>query len=143
MTYWHEKARAAIEAGRTKRAGLLATQGIRGGANRRVIERIKDTGDLFVAWSDQPWVLSGAAVHVSFLGYDNGTEQQRVLDGMSVGAINSNLTTGTDLTKARRQGENFGQSFQGPVKIGPFDIDSAVAYPMLDAHNPNGSLIVT
>src|SRR5664280_3072798 len=41
VTYWHEKARAAIKVGRTKRAGLLATQGIRGGANRRVLDRIK------------------------------------------------------------------------------------------------------
>ena len=51
-----------------KRVGLLATQGIRGGANRRVIERIKSSGDLFLAWSDEPWVLDGANVHISFLG---------------------------------------------------------------------------
>jgi type II restriction/modification system DNA methylase subunit YeeA len=31
--YWFEKARAMIQSGRAKRAGLLATQGIRGGAN--------------------------------------------------------------------------------------------------------------
>jgi len=43
VTYWHEKARAMIEAGRARRVGLLATQGIRGGANRRVLERIKET----------------------------------------------------------------------------------------------------
>ena len=49
LPYWHEKARAAIAAGRTKRAGLLATQGIRGGANRRVLERIKESGDIFFA----------------------------------------------------------------------------------------------
>ena len=65
VTYWHEKARAMVQAGRAKRVGLLATQGIRGGANRQVLERIKETGDIFVAWSDQPWVLSGANVHVS------------------------------------------------------------------------------
>jgi hypothetical protein len=59
-SYWHEKARAQIEAGQTKRAGLLATQSIRGGANRRVLERIKETGDIFFARSDDPWVLSGA-----------------------------------------------------------------------------------
>ena len=44
--YWHEKARAMIEAGRVNRAGLLATQSIRGGTNRRVLERIKATGDI-------------------------------------------------------------------------------------------------
>jgi type II restriction/modification system DNA methylase subunit YeeA len=46
VTYWHEKARAMIEAGKVGRVGLLATQGIRGGANRRVLERIKESGDL-------------------------------------------------------------------------------------------------
>ena len=45
VTYWHEKARAQIESGTTRRAGLLATQGIRGGANRRVLDGIKETGD--------------------------------------------------------------------------------------------------
>jgi hypothetical protein len=54
VTYWHEKARAMVEAERVSRVGLLATQGIRGGANRRVVERIKSSGDLFLAWSDGP-----------------------------------------------------------------------------------------
>ena len=35
--YWFERARAQIEAGKAKRAGLLATQAIRGGANRQVL----------------------------------------------------------------------------------------------------------
>jgi len=34
--YWFEKARSMIEHGTLKRAGLLATQGIRGGANRTI-----------------------------------------------------------------------------------------------------------
>ncbi len=41
VCYWFEKAREQIEAGRAKRAGLLATNSIRGGANRRVLEQIK------------------------------------------------------------------------------------------------------
>ena len=53
VAYWHEKARAMVEAGEVKRVGLLATQGIRGGANRRVLERIKETGDIFLAWADE------------------------------------------------------------------------------------------
>ena len=40
VCYWFEKARAMIEEGKVKRAGLLTTQGIRGGANRKVLERI-------------------------------------------------------------------------------------------------------
>jgi type II restriction/modification system DNA methylase subunit YeeA len=66
--YFHEKARAQTEAGRTRRAGLLATQSIRGQANRRVLERINRSGSLFYARSDEPWVLSGASVHISFIG---------------------------------------------------------------------------
>ena len=41
VCYWFEKARAQIETGQTQRAGLLATNSIRGGANRAVLERIK------------------------------------------------------------------------------------------------------
>ena len=62
VCYWFERARAQIAAGKAKRAGLLATQAIRGGANRKVLERIKETGDIFWAWSDRPWILEGAAV---------------------------------------------------------------------------------
>jgi type II restriction/modification system DNA methylase subunit YeeA len=35
VCYWHEKARAMLAERQVSRAGLLATQGIRGGANRR------------------------------------------------------------------------------------------------------------
>ena len=66
---------------RVKRVGLLATQGIRGGANRRVLQRIKDTGDIFMAYSDRPWVLEGAAVRVSIVGFDDGSEHYRTLNG--------------------------------------------------------------
>jgi type II restriction/modification system DNA methylase subunit YeeA len=138
VTYWHEKARAMIAAGRTKRVGLLATQGIRGGANRKVIDRIKQSGDLFAAWSDEPWILDGAAVHISFLAYDNGSEQTRELDGHSVAAINANLTAGLDLTKARRLKENLGIAFMGDTKGGPFDISANQAAKMLVAKNPDG-----
>lgn len=47
--YWFEKARAQIKAEKCVRAGLLATQGIRGGANRVVLKRIKESGDIFFA----------------------------------------------------------------------------------------------
>ena len=46
--YWFEKARELIEKKKCERAGLLATQGIRGGANRVVLKRIKETGDIFL-----------------------------------------------------------------------------------------------
>ena len=118
VCYWFEKARAAIENGKAKRAGLLATQGIRGGANRRVLQRIKESGDIFQAWSDQPWVLEGAAVHVSIVGFDDGSESSRELDGALVDSINSNLTVGADLTAAQRLKENLGIAFMGDTKAG-------------------------
>jgi len=82
VCYWHEKARAMVSDGTVERVGLLATQGIRGGASRRVLERVKETGDIFFAWSDEEWVVEGAAVHVSFVGFDDGSEPERVLNGI-------------------------------------------------------------
>ena len=138
VCYWHEKARAMVEAGEASRVGLLATQGIRGGANRRILERIKASGDIFLAWDDEPWVLDGAAVHVSFVGFDDGSEQERFLDGERVAAINANLTSGIDLTVARRLPENRGIAFMGDTKGGAFDVSAEVAEHLLAMPNPDG-----
>jgi type II restriction/modification system DNA methylase subunit YeeA len=79
VTYWFERARAFIALKTVKRAGLLATQAIRRGSSRVVLERIKQTGDIFMAWSDRPWVLDGAAVRVSMIGFDGGEETGSVI----------------------------------------------------------------
>jgi len=136
--YWHEKARAAIATGQTKRAGLLATQGIRGGRGRRALERIKESGDIFFARADDPWVLSGANVHISFVGQDDGSETDRGLDGRPVADINPNLTAGVDLTRARRLRENSDIAFIGDQKSGPFEISADLAAQMIAAPNPDG-----
>jgi hypothetical protein len=138
VCYWFEKARAMIEAGKAKRAGLLATQGIRGGANREVLKRIKASGSIFWAQSDRNWILDGAIVHVSMVGFDGGSEHQRDLDGHVVEAINSDLTGISDLTKAARLPENADLAFIGPSPHGSFDIDASIARLMLNAPpNPN------
>ncbi len=137
VCYWFDKAQRAIAAGTVKRAGLLATQGIRGGANRRVLQRIKETGDIFMAWSDHPWVLEGAAVHISIVGFDDGSEPDRELDGHPVASINANLTVGIDLTRARRLSENLGIAFMGDTKGGPFDIPDELAQEILNSPNPH------
>ncbi len=146
VCYWFEKARAMIETGRAKRAGLLATQGIRGGANRTVLERIKQTGDIFWAQSDRDWVLDGATVHVSMVGFDNGHEQIRVLDGQAVEMINSDLTKGVDLTTARLLSENRNISFVGPSPKAPFDIEfdeaqTLLARPINVNGRPNSDIV--
>ena len=85
--YWFEKARRQIELGKCLRAGLLATQGIRGGASRHSVDRIKGTGDIFFAISDRDWIIDGATVHISILGFDDGSERIRSLESSSGGAV--------------------------------------------------------
>jgi type II restriction/modification system DNA methylase subunit YeeA len=139
VCYWFERARAEMEAGRAARAGLLATQAIRGGANRQVLQRISDSGGIFWAISDRDWVLDGANVHVSMVGFDGGAETTRILDGHTVSKINADLSAGVDLTQARRLKENLGKAFMATVKVGPFELDEATALQMLNQPtNPNG-----
>ena len=136
--YWLEKARAQIEAGYARRAGLLATQAIRFQSNRPVLSRIKDTGGIFTAISDKDWVLEGAAVHISIVCFDDGSESDCYLDGQPVSDINADLTAGTDLTEAKPLIENRGFAFQGIGKVGDFDISEEVASGMLVLPNPHG-----
>ncbi len=133
VTYWYERTRTLIAGGRVRRAGLLATQGIRGGANRRVLERIKESGDIFMAWRDRSWILNGAAVHVSLVGFDDGSERAHTLDGKPSSVINADLSNSLDLTRARRLRENLNLSFMGDTKGGPFDISHQVAQQLLAA----------
>ena len=137
--YWFEKARSRIEQGYAHRAGLLATQSIRGGRNREVLNRIAETGAIFWAQSDREWTLDGAAVQVSMVGFDDGSETSRELDGIEVSEIFTNLRSGeTDVTKALRMKENLGISFMGDTKGGPFDISESQAKQVLSHPNPDG-----
>jgi len=43
--------------------------------------------------------LDGATVHVSIVGFDDGTEQNRTLDGLPAISINSDLTSDVDLSE--------------------------------------------
>ncbi len=138
VTYWHERARAQIEAGRTKRAGLLANQSIRSGASREVLAKINRTGRIFFARADEPWVLKGASVHISFVGQDDGAESALELDGARVSKIHPNLTSGLDLTRAKPLTENLGIAFMGDTKGGPFEISSALAGQFMAMPNPDG-----
>ncbi|HWW02797.1 MAG TPA: DNA methyltransferase [Candidatus Acidoferrum sp.] len=137
--YWFEKARDLIERGECKRAGLLATQGIRGGANREVLKRIKGTGDIFFAISDRDWVLDGANVHVSIVGFDGRAEKEHWLDGRLVQSINANLTAVADITRAQALRTNSGICFMGPSPKAPFDFSESAAIAMLsEGGNVNG-----
>ena len=141
VCYWFERARQQLEQSQVKRVGLLATNSIRGGLNREVLKRIKDTGDIFMAWSNREWILDGAAVRVSMVGFDNGDEDTIELDGIPVKAIFSNLTADVDITGAKVLPENRLVSFQGIIKRGPFDMDEKEAASMIAADPKNKDVL--
>ena len=141
VCWWFEKARSQLTAGRANRVGLVATNSIRGGRNRLVLDRICHNTPIFEAWSDEGWTVDGAAVRVSLICFGLGREDAR-LGGQAVVGINSDLTTGFNLTTARRLTENSNVSFVGSQKSGPFDVDGSIARDWLVAplnvnHRPN------
>jgi len=138
VCYWFEKARVQIEHGKGKRAGLIATNSIRGGANREVLKRIKNTGDIFMAWSDNAWVLDGAAVRVSIVGFGNQEWSVTTLDNQMVTSINSDLTSAIDLTITRPIIGNGDLCFRCDEQGGPFNIDAGLANKMLQSTNSSG-----
>ena len=115
VCYWFAKAGLLLAKGELQRAGLVATNSIRGGTNRRVLDRILEDSTIFDAWSDEPWVVDGAAVRVSLIciaGSDNGLST--TLDGARVTRINADLTEGSvDLTKAGKIARNADRAFHG------------------------------
>jgi hypothetical protein len=125
VCYWFEKARAAIEAGRLQRAGLVSTNSIRGGRNREVLDRICTSTRIFEAWSDEPWVNDGAAVRVSLVGFGQ-SPQAALLDGKAVHRIGPELAEiregGASLSSAVPLTENQSAAYQGPTKGGRFDV---------------------
>lgn len=139
VTYWVEKAWQAVKGRPDRRAGLVTTNSIRGGASRKVLDPIADADAIWEAWGDEPWVVDGAAVRVSMLGFGQGFLERR-LNGALAAAINADITSAdTDLTVAAKQAANVGASFIGTQKNGPFDVDGDTARRWLAAPlNPNG-----
>jgi type II restriction/modification system DNA methylase subunit YeeA len=83
--------------------------------------------------------LNGAAVRVSMVGFDNGSEQERTLDGAVANIINADLTGSVNLPSAQRLKENLFIQFEGTKKGADFDVPYAIAQKMLEAPlNPNG-----
>lgn len=139
VTYWFEKARAQIENTGLVASGFVSTQSIRAGANRAVLKRIVETTHIFEAWGDEKWVNDGAAVRVSLVCF-GAVEDTAHLNGHSVSRIHADLSGGEalDLTAAESLLENTGVAFQGPVKVGSFDIPGELARRWLRHPNVNG-----
>ncbi len=140
VCYWFAKSREAQQNGLLKRAGLVATNSIRGGANRDCLERIVAAGSISAAWSDEPWVLNGAAVRVSLVCFDPKPGESAMLNGKPVTVIRSDLTANaSDLTTARQLASNRSVAFMGDTKGGAFDIPGELAREWLQLPaNPNG-----
>jgi type II restriction/modification system DNA methylase subunit YeeA len=141
VMYWFAKAADQLASSRSQRVGLVSTNSIRSGASREVLEKAISNYPLFDAWSDEGWVVDGAAVRVSLLcfGRVSDSEVPR-LDGYESGAINSDLRSGTvDLTRARRLVESSSVAFQGVTKGAPFEVSYELAKGWLELPtNPNG-----
>ena len=147
VCYWFEKAGQQIAAGKATRAGLVATNSIRGHANRRALQAATETRRIFEAWSDEPWMIDGAAVRVSLVCFSRADDESvsgARLDGQPVDEIYTDLTArcggvGVDLTHVRRLPENADVALMGDTKGGPFDVtgDQARKWLRLPA-NPNG-----
>ena len=148
VCYWFVKAGEHIALGKATRVGLVATNSIRGGANRRALQAATDDGrPIFDAWADEPWVIDGAAVRVSlvcFSGVGDVYKPETRMDGEPADEIHSDLTasrgeTGIDLTGAKRIPANIGVAFMGDTKGGPFDVPGDLAREWLRLPaNPNG-----
>ena len=141
VCYWFYKAGELVADGKFARAGLVATNSIRGGRNRTVLDRIVGRSDIFEAWSDEPWVVDGASVRVSqiCLAHKNAGLAAR-LDGKDVSRINADLTAGSvSLARAKKLPQNRDTAFIGIAKRGPFDIPGDLAREWLRLPgNPNG-----
>ena len=149
VCYWFVKAGEHLDALRAKRVGLVSTNSIRGGANRRALQTAIEGCPIFEAWSDEPWVIDGAAVRVSlvcFAGPEDGPAPapEPRLDGEVVDSVHADLTArrggaGVDLTGAQRLYRNMGVAFMGDTKGGPFDVPGEQAREWLrEPANPNG-----
>jgi hypothetical protein len=138
VTYWFEKARAQIEAGKCTAAGLVTTNSIRGGANRKVIDRVCATTRIFEAWGDEDWINAGAAVRVSLVCFGNQPTYQ--LDGKPVAAIFADLTAGEglNLSAAKPLSSNALAAFNGIQKTGLLDIPGDLAREWLTKPKPHG-----
>ena len=111
VCYWFVKAGERLGGKTSKRVGLVATNSIRGGANRRALERATHGRPIFDAWSDEPWVIDGAAVRVSLVCFseaDGELAPDRRLDGETVDEIDLQGPHGP--TRGRRHRPDQGEA---------------------------------
>ena len=148
VCYWFEKTGQQIESGMTNRAGLVATNSIRGGANRRCTPgrdgqsanlRSVERRAVGRRRSGRTGVTGLLLAHRRRIrGWHFGS-MARTVDEVYADLTARRGGAGVDLTIARRLAENAAIAFMGDTKGGSFDIagDQAREWLRLPA-NPNG-----
>jgi len=140
VAYWFYKAGEALK-GATVRFGFVATQAIRRGASRSVVQKLLDDGaEIFDAWSNESWQQEGAEVRVSLVSFRRDrTGVSLSLDGSPSTSISADLRA--DIAQARPSvlAVNKKVAGQGTISGGPFEVPPDMARRMLRAPtNPNG-----
>lgn len=131
VCYWLSQASDSIRSSGLSRAGLVTTNAIRTGADRRVLEMLCKTAELYEAWSDEPWVVDGASVRVSIICVSIELLPKR-LDGAEVATITASLSQFQQPMPSPLD-ENAGTSFTGTFLNGPFEIPAETASVWLQA----------
>ena len=144
VCWWFDKAYEQIQQGNARRAGFVATNSISGGRNRLVLDKIVSDLQIFEAWSDEPWIVEGAAVRVAIIAFAKTNEPAR-LDGKSTNKITSELRAsnagGSHFNPASvgQIASNRAVAFIGTMKNGDFNIPGTLARSwLMQPLNPNG-----
>ncbi|MDF1770195.1 type IIL restriction-modification enzyme MmeI, partial [Maricaulis sp.] len=94
---------------------------------------------IFEAWTNEPWIVDGAAVRVSIICAGEAHTPVR-LNGTLVDKINPDLSSKSKVYLARPMPSNKQTAFQGAKLNGPFDVSAAEARALLTLPiNPNGT----
>ena len=131
VCYWLSQSNESIRSGALERAGLVTTNAIRTGADRRVLELLCKSAELFEAWSDEPWIVDGASVRVSIICVSTEALPKR-LDGAAVSTITASLSEFQQPLPATLS-QNSGTSFTGTFLNGPFEVETEMAKAWLQS----------
>jgi type II restriction/modification system DNA methylase subunit YeeA len=134
VCYWFANAWAMIINGKLQRAGLVATNSIRGGSNREVLKPIVEHGRILDAWSDEEWTVEGADVRVALVCFDHEPNGFKRLNGAQVEKIAADLSSAIspfDAGKISTLPQNAKRAFIGDQKSGPFNISGDHARALL------------
>ncbi|MEQ1934437.1 MAG: DNA methyltransferase, partial [Fimbriimonadaceae bacterium] len=128
VCFWFAKAWEQISLTRAVRVGLVATNSIRAGSSNDILKSVVAGGRIFAAFSDEPWVVEGAAVRVSLICFDTERDGMRQLDGTNVALVNPDLTGRVvDVSSRATLPENLGLCFVGVILNGDFEVSDDVA----------------